>query len=611
MNNKQIGRRKFIQYSVAGIALAASARAKAEEELAIARGDENLFRKESKEVDVLVVGGGTAGVVAALQSARAGASTILVDNESMLGGTMTVGGVAFPGLFHAWGQQLIAGIGWELVTDTVAMNDGRLPDFAKPTGRAHPRHQVHINPHIYALLAEEKCRKAGVELRYYETPVKAEFANGQWTVEMVGKGTRITVRCKQIVDCTGNGYMTALAGYPVLREDVIQPGTLMFKIGGYEYNKIDKKVLRQKYAAAIKEGRLNKKDFRNRIEGLLSGAGNNKHHIMDADSTTSETHTLTNIDSRTSLLETIRFLREEVPGCEKLKLESMQQETAIRETYRIDGEYLITKSDYTSGKVFDDSICYSFYPIDVHDEHGVKPEHLSQGVMPTVPLRALVPKGSQNIIVAGRCVSSDREANSALRVQASCMAMGQAAAAAAALAAQKGTTPLAVPLADINALLKQHDAILVGAPRKVAGAQVPQKTAVAQTGSDLLFDASAAVAVGAWPKGSSAATIGSKYLHDDNTGKGEKSITFTVTVPEPGNYAIRFHYNTHKTRSSCTPVAVKIGENVQTFSVNQRKSDGKGFVLGTFAMQDTATVTVSNAGTDGHVIVDGLELIKK
>jgi len=127
--------------------------------------------------------------------------------------------------------------------------------------------------------------------------------------------------------------------------------------------------------------------------------------------------------------------------------------------------------------VFDDSICYSFYPIDVHDEHGVKPEHLNQGVMPTIPLRALVPKGSKNIIVAGRCVCSDREANSALRVQASCMAMGQAAAAAAALAAQKATTPLSVPLADIKALLKQHDAILVGEPRKLAGAPAVQQSA--------------------------------------------------------------------------------------------------------------------------------------
>ena len=146
------------------------------------------------------------------------------------------------------------------------------------------------------------------------------------------------------------------------------------------------------------------------------------------------------------MLETLRFLREEVPGCEKTKLLSMQPETAVRETYRVEGEYEITESDYTSGKLFDDAVCYSFYPIDVHDEHGVRPEHLSEGVFPTVPLRALVPKNSKNLLVAGRCVSSDRRANSALRVQASCMAMGQAAGAAAVLAVARNTTPLEVPL---------------------------------------------------------------------------------------------------------------------------------------------------------------------
>jgi glycine/D-amino acid oxidase-like deaminating enzyme len=460
MEDNHIGRRQFIHFSAAGIAAAASARALAAESLASAQSSTHLYRTVTREADVLVVGGGTAGVIATIQSARAGASTILVESGSMLGGTMTVGGVAFPGLFHAWGRQIIAGIGWELVTETVKLNDGRLPDFSIPTGKSHPRHQVRVNPNIYALLAEEKCLKAGVELRYYETPVKAEFAGGGWSVEVVGKGTRMTIRCKQVIDCTGNGYMTALSGYPVLREDVIQPGTLMFKIGGYDHRKVDRKQLRKKYDAAIKDGRLVRKEFRNRIEGLLGSAGNNIHHISDADSTTSGTHTATNIESRATLLETLRFLREEVPGCEKAKLLSMQPETAIRETYRVVGEYKITKSDYTSGKLFDDAVCYAFYPIDVHDEHGVKPEHLSAGTFPTVPLRALVPKNSKNLTVAGRCVSSDREANSALRVQASCMAMGQAAGAAAVLAVQRNTTPLKVPLKDIRTLLAQHSAIL-------------------------------------------------------------------------------------------------------------------------------------------------------
>ena len=446
--------------SAAGIAAVASAKALAEESIASAQSSKHLHNKETKEADVLVVGGGTAGVIAALQTARAGCRTILVENGSMLGGTMTVGGVAFPGLFHAWGRQIIAGIGWELVTETVKLDDGRLPDFSIPTGRSHPRHQVRINPNIYALLAEEKCLQAGVELRYYETPIEAEYAEGRWNIEIVGKGTRLTIRCKQLIDCTGNGYMTALAGYPVLREDVIQPGTLIFKIGEYDNRSVDKELLREKYEEAVKDGRLVRKEFRNRIEGLLQSAGNNIHHISDADSTTSAAHTATNIESRTTLLETLRFLREEVPGCEKTKLLSMQPETAVRETYRVEGEYEITESDYTSGKLFDDAVCYSFYPIDVHDEHGVRPEHLSEGVFPTVPLRALVPKNSKNLLVAGRCVSSDRRANSALRVQASCMAMGQAAGAAAVLAVARNTTPLEVPLKDIRTLLAEHNAIL-------------------------------------------------------------------------------------------------------------------------------------------------------
>lgn len=454
MKDNHIGRRQLIQYSAAGFALAASAKALAED---------SPQTTQSKEVDVLVVGGGTAGVIASIQSARAGCSTTLIENGSMLGGTTTVGGVAFPGLFHAWGRQVIAGIGWELVTETVAFDDGTLPDFSIPTGRSHPRHQVRINPSIYALLAEEKCRKAGVELRYYETPVKAEYAGDRWNIEVVGKGTRLTVRCKQLIDCTGNAYMTALAGYPVLREDETQPGSLMFKIGEYDYRSVDKKLLKERYEAAIKDGRLVRKEFRNRIEGLLKGAGNNIHHISNADSTTSETHTATNVESRTTLLETLRFLREEVPGCEKTKLLSMQPETGIRETYRINGEYQITESDYTTGRLFDDAVCYSFYPIDVHDERGVRPEHLSEGVFPTIPLRALAPKDSKNLLVAGRCVSSDRRANSALRVQASCMAMGQAVGAASSLAAQGDTTPLNVPLSDIRKLLAKHNAILPGA----------------------------------------------------------------------------------------------------------------------------------------------------
>jgi len=127
------------------------------------------------KTDILVVGGGTAGVIAAIQAARAGCSTILVENGSQLGGTISTGGVAFPGLFFAWGKQIISGIGWELVKETVEIDDGELPDFTVPTGKQHWKHQVRLNGYCYALLAEEKCLKAGVQIRYYETPVDASF----------------------------------------------------------------------------------------------------------------------------------------------------------------------------------------------------------------------------------------------------------------------------------------------------------------------------------------------------------------------------------------------------------------------------------------------------
>lgn len=410
------------------------------------------------ETDVLIVGGGTAGVIAAIQAARAGCSTILVENGSQLGGTTTTGGVAFPGLFHAWEKQVIGGIGWELVTEAVKLDDGKLPDFTVPTGLQHWRHQIRLNSFLYALLAEEKCLEAGVLIRYYESPVAATFKQNSWLVETTGKGTHTRIKCNQLIDCTGNGSVTSLAGFNVLRDEVIQPGTLMFKLGGYDPEALDYKYLESKYDEAVNKNEMVRSEFRN-IQSLLRSRGDNNQHILLADSTTSETHTVANIKGRSSLLRMLKFLRT-LPGCENTHLLSMQQETAVRETYRIEGEYQITHEDYITGKVFDDAVSYSFYPIDLHDEKGIIPKHLSEHTVATIPLRALIPKNSSHFLVAGRCISSDRLANSALRVQASCMAMGQAAGAAAVLASKLKTTPLHVPIYQLSTLITKYGGIV-------------------------------------------------------------------------------------------------------------------------------------------------------
>ena len=413
------------------------------------------------EVDVLVVGGGTAGTVAAIQAARAGARTMMIEMCSQLGGTTTIGGVAAPGLFHAWEKQVIAGIGWELVSKAVELDSGTMPDFSIAPER-HSDHQVRINGQLYAALAEEACLEAGVAICYYEMPQAVEQTADGWLVQTAGKGMNRKIACRQLIDCTGGADIVGMIGLPRLREATTQPGTLMFSFGGYDKNALDADLIQQHYRKALSNGQLHEGDYchaNGQFVNFLRSGGGNAQHIFGADSSTSSTKTQANIAGRTSVLRLLRFIRS-LPGCQNARLAKMQPETAVRETYRIVGDVQITHQDYVSGRRFDDAVSYSFYPIDLHDKHGVTPKPLKRGTVPTVALRALVPKDSRNLLIAGRSVSSDRLANSALRVQASCMGMGQAAGAAAALAAQRKTTPLDIPLEDLRGVLRKHGAIV-------------------------------------------------------------------------------------------------------------------------------------------------------
>ena len=413
------------------------------------------------DVDVLVVGGGTAGTIAAIQGGRAGLRTALVESGSQLGGVTTTGGVSFPGLFHAWGKQIVAGIGWELVIKAVALDSGQLPDFSVSPER-HWMHQIRINGPVYAALAEEACTQAGVQLHFYEIPTQILETDSGWKIETVGKNLRRTILTKQLIDCTGGANIVGQIGFPRLREEETQPGTLIFKLGGYDVDTLDEDVIQREFIAAVKDGRLKHGDVSNpraRFIGYLRKGGENAQHVFGADASTSDRHTKTNIAGRQSLLRILRFVRS-LPGCENARVLKAQAETAVRETYRIVGEVQITHDDYTSGRHFEDAVSYSFYPIDLHDKDGVKPQPLSEGTVATVPLRALIPKNSHNLLVAGRSVSSDRLANSALRVQASSMAMGQAAGAAAAVSVRLETTPGDVPLSDLHDLLVLHGAVV-------------------------------------------------------------------------------------------------------------------------------------------------------
>lgn len=423
-----------------------------------------------REYDVAVIGGGTAGVIAAVQAGRFGAKTILIEKSSILGGTISVAAVDYTGLFHAWGKQIIAGIGWELIQKCVTEIDGSYPDFGLIDKKFH-RQQIQHDRCIYAMLCDEAVIDAGVELLFHTMPAAVVETEEGVDITICTKSGLQKLRAAFVIDCTGDANVATLAGcalrVPTL--DEIQPCTLSCKATGYDLDQIDKQALEQAAEDAVACGELLPTDCgwnteKPQIMSWLRSGGKNVSHVHHLNGRDSEGRSAIEVAGRQSLFRLYRFLRNQ-PGFGDFRFEFIAPETGVRETATIVGKKTVTVDDYTSGKVWSDAVCWSFYNIDLHvsDARGNYGGPLDKGVVPTIPRGALLPAGTKRLAVAGRCLSSDREANSALRVEAPCMAMGQAMGANAALAAKIGEGDLeTVPMTDLKQLLREHGAIVPG-----------------------------------------------------------------------------------------------------------------------------------------------------
>lgn len=415
------------------------------------------------EYDIIVFGGGAAGCVAAIQAARAGRRTALVEKNGVLGGTTTVASVNFPGLFHAWGKQVIRGIGWEIIERTAELGGARLPDFTIVPER-HWKHQILVNRFIYSAVLDQLCLEAGVDLRLHEMPAAIMREDGGNKVALVGKSGLKWFKAGKLVDATGDANIVGLMGYARKKGEQLQPGTLINDIGGYDLAAVDKEYLERLYEEAVENGEISRNRF-----GLYNDlkAGRVNMHVQGIDGAESETRTQAEVKARQLLLAHVRLLRR-VPGCESLEVRHFAGECGIRETWRIDGETEVDEQSYVSGYVWPDAVCYSFYPIDLHhhSEFRIEQKMLRPGIVPTLPYRALIPKGSDDLLAAGRCVAGDRMANSAFRVQASCMATGQAAGLAAAIASERGISVRDVPLDLLRERLARFGAIVPPLPKE-------------------------------------------------------------------------------------------------------------------------------------------------
>jgi hypothetical protein len=381
-----------------------------------------------------------------------------------LGGTMTSGGVGFPGLFHARGRQIIAGIGLELVTGCVREAGGKLPDFqANP--RRHWENQIRIDRALYAAICDDAVGDAGVELLLHAMIARAERAGDGWHVDICGKDGLFRVAGRILIDCTGDANAVSIAGGRVIRPEPCQPGTLVFEISGYDPDSLDMEEIDEAFRREVDEGRMLATDAgwnpaRPNVSRMLRSRGGSFNHITGINAATGVGRSRLELESRRSMRRLMRFLLAQ-PGLAGVKIDYIAPECGARETAVIAGRKTVTVDDYLSGRRWDDALCYSYYPIDLHRADGeIDMRRLESDEVPTVPLGAMLPEKLENIIVAGRCISSDRLANSALRVQATCMAVGQAAAAAAVVALKRGVAIEDAPLDEIRALLKMHEAIV-------------------------------------------------------------------------------------------------------------------------------------------------------
>ena len=417
--------------------------------------------------EVIVFGGGAAGISAAAQAARAGAATLLVEKCGMLGGTTTMAGVNFPGLFHAWGDQVIAGIGWNLVRECVRVSGASLPDFDKVPEK-HWQHQVRVNRALYAALADRVVEASGADILFYAMPAAVRREADRHHVTLCTKSGLHELSAKVLVDCTGDANVLTLAGCGMRRHDKRQPGTLNLRLSGYEWSRADEATLEEQCGKALEAGELLAADLPAgyaSLRRLLVQQGGGALDVLDADGQTSAGRTSTELRARHKMLRIYRFLRRQ-PGFEDVTVSHMAPECGIRETVTIRGRATITAEDYLSGRLWPDAVCYSFYPIDWHraDGRGIEKKYLDEGTVATVPAGALQPEAHPNLLAAGRCISSDQLANSALRVQATCMATGQAAGAMAALAARHDAAAHELPVAAVHAVLREHGAIVPSAP---------------------------------------------------------------------------------------------------------------------------------------------------
>ena len=421
------------------------------------------------QYDVLVIGGGNAGCAAALAAARHGAKTLLVERYGFLGGTATASMVGPWMTFHSANDRIVGGIAQEMVDRLVAKgaSPGHLHDASDYVPTITP-----FDPEVHKALLFEMMGEAKVHLLLHAYFVDASVDN-----RSVTGATFATVAGERsyegnvTIDATADAYVAASAGVETQQGDErghVQPATLIFRI-----SHVDREALSAYLREHPDQARTTLPLDERTPERLTAVAGlydfwNQAREAGDiaiprelvsffstpySDEVTVNMTRVTNIDpldpddltraeveARVQAMQLMDFFRKYVPGFTNARISATATQIGIRESRRIVGEYTLTRDDVLQAKRFEDAVARSAYPIDLHNPSGsgTMTHRIPAGKSYEIPFRCLVPKEIDQLLVAGRCISTTHEALASTRLTPTVMTLGQAAGTAAALANERG-----------------------------------------------------------------------------------------------------------------------------------------------------------------------------